>query len=82
MAAAANASQSKNLYNVAPLGRGYLLTCSNPNLCEFYGQTYLTIAEDQSVSATAFWSDTHQGWIVRGRDVTFAEAFVEYLNTN
>jgi hypothetical protein len=80
MAAAANASQSKNLYNLTPYGRAYVITCADPNACDFYDQKYLTIAKDETMERQAFWSDTHNGWIVRGRDVDYAKAFVDYLN--
>jgi hypothetical protein len=80
MAAAANASQSKNLYTLIGYGDGYLITCADPNACDFYEQKYLTIAKDETMERQAFWNATLYGWFVRGRDVVYAKAFVDYLN--
>ena len=82
MAAAAFATQSKQLYTLTAYGRGFIIKCEVPSQCDFYGQKYLTIAEDATTKAVSFWNDSHNGWIVRGRDYVFAEAFVKFLNNN
>ena len=81
MAAAAFATQSNNqLYSLTPYGRGYLIKCSQPSACDFYAQKYLTVAKDPSIDVKAFWNATQNGWIVRGRDLVYAQEFVRYLN--
>ena len=73
-------AQSNSLYNLTSYGRGYLITCTDPSACDFYGRAYLTIAQDSQMNRVAYWNDSHSGWIVRGRDVEYAKAFIQYLN--
>lgn len=43
------ASQTKNLYNLVGYGNGYLIQCTDPSACDFYAQTYLVIAKDDTM---------------------------------
>lgn len=71
---------SQQLYTIAAYGRGYIIKCTQPDVCHFYGRKYLTIAEGASIKATSYWNDSQNGWIVRGSDYDRAKAFIDYLN--
>ena len=60
-------------------GRGYLIKCSNPTECPWWGSEYIALSNTEG-AGTAFWNAKLGGYIVRNRDADEAEYFVHLAN--
>lgn len=68
-------TEDDNLFTLTKHGRGYLIECNDPTQVSWWGEKYLALSE-QKDAGVAFWNQTLEAYVVRGRDVEEAEYFV------
>lgn len=69
----------EDLYTIDQYGRGYLIECNDPTKSEWWGEKYIALSES-SEPGIAYWNNTLEAYIVRGRDAEEAEYFVHRAN--
>ena len=71
--------EDEDNFTLERYGRGYLIECSDPSGCPWWGAQYIALSDTEG-AATAFWNETLGGYIVRNRDADEAEHFVHLAN--
>lgn len=61
-------------------GSAYCITCSEPDMFEFYNVSNILIGTTTKKTHWAFWSEVHRGWLVRKEDREIAADYVEFHN--
>lgn len=71
--------EDEDNFTLERYGRGYLIECSDPSECPWWGEKYISLSNTEG-AGTAFWNNSLEGYVVRRRDVNEAEYFVHLAN--